>query len=238
MAKGDEKQRVAEEVQQTLRHHILSGKYPPGSKLPPERELAKRLGVNRASLREALKKLEHLGLVRARQGDGTRVTNYMETAGIELVSYLLPLAASSDSAIVRDILEFRAITGREVARLAAERRTEDDLAALEALAARAAAPGLPAPAIFDVDFEIYAALTIAGKNRVVGMLVNTVRKAVGQYRELLAHLIVSPERVQAHHRAVIDAVRARDPEAAARAADEYLRAGADHALGMLPREMR
>ena len=61
-----EKQRVAEEIVEQLRSLILTGQYPPGSKLPPERDLSKRLGVNRASLREALKKLEHLGLVRLR----------------------------------------------------------------------------------------------------------------------------------------------------------------------------
>ena len=95
MLKPVEKQRVAEEIVEQLRSLILTGQYPPGAKLPPERELAKKLGVNRASLREALKKLEHLGLVRIRQGDGTRVTNYMETAGIELVSHLVA-ATSSD----------------------------------------------------------------------------------------------------------------------------------------------
>ena len=78
-----------------LRSLILHGQYPPGSKLPPERELSKRLRVNRASLREALKKLEHLGLVRIRQGDGTRVQNFMETGGIELVQHLLPLASAA-----------------------------------------------------------------------------------------------------------------------------------------------
>ena len=97
MLKPVEKQRVAEEIVEQLRELILTGKYPPGAKLPPERELAKRLGVNRASLREALKKLEHLGLVRIRQGDGTRVQNFMETGGIELVSHLLPLATTKSS---------------------------------------------------------------------------------------------------------------------------------------------
>ena len=81
MLKPVEKQRVAEEIAEQLRALILNGQYPPGSKLPPERELSKRLRVNRASLREALKKLEHLGLVRIRQGDGTRVQNFMETGG-------------------------------------------------------------------------------------------------------------------------------------------------------------
>src|SRR5678816_858392 len=119
MLKPVEKQRVAEEIAEQLRALILGGQYPPGSKLPPERELSKRLRVNRASLREALKKLEHLGLVRIRQGDGTRVQNFMETGGIELVQHLLPLAGGKPE-LIRDLLEFRRIFGRELARLAAD----------------------------------------------------------------------------------------------------------------------
>src|ERR1700691_1034747 len=108
MLKPVEKQRVAEEVAEQLRSLILTGQYPVGSKLPPERELSKKLRVNRASLREALKKLEHLGLVRIRQGDGTRVQDFMETGGIELVQHLLPLSEVNGRptrpALVRDLL--------------------------------------------------------------------------------------------------------------------------------------
>lgn len=132
-----EKQRVAEEIVEQLRSLILTGQYPPGSKLPPERDLSKRLGVNRASLREALKKLEHLGLVRIRQGDGTRVTNFMETGGIELVQHLLPLAGRNHPELIRDMLELRRIFGREIARLAAYRASSDGLARLTALADKA-----------------------------------------------------------------------------------------------------
>ena len=70
MLKPVEKQRVADEVVEQLRALILTGTYPQNSKLPAERELAKQLRVNRTSLREALKKLEHLGLVTIKQGDG------------------------------------------------------------------------------------------------------------------------------------------------------------------------
>src|SRR5262249_58402672 len=79
MLKPVEKQRVAEEIAEQLRSLILNGQYPPGSKLPPERELSKRLRVNRAPPRAALKKLEHLGLVRIRHGDGTPAQNFIET---------------------------------------------------------------------------------------------------------------------------------------------------------------
>src|ERR1700749_3605610 len=159
MLKPVEKQRVAEEIAEQLRSLILTGQYPTGAKLPPERELSKRLRVNRASLREALKKLEHLGLVRIRQGDGTRVQNFMETGGIELVQHLLPLAGGKPE-LIRALLEFRRIFGRELARLAAARSINDKpgLAKLRALADRAdQVTGALELFHLDLDFSFFGA---------------------------------------------------------------------------------
>ena len=226
MLKPVEKQRVAEEIVEQLRSLILTGQYPPGAKLPPERELSKRLGVNRASLREALKKLEHLGLVRIRQGDGTRVQNFMETGGIELVQHLLPLASGAHPELIRDMLEFRRIFGREVARLAAYRAGKDGLAKLRGLADKAdAAAG--ALELFEIDFEFYVALTQVSGNQVMGLLINTVREGVRSFMPLLSNLASSPEIVRRHHRENISALEAGNADNAAHIADDYLKTGAE-----------
>src|SRR5438128_12379717 len=132
------KPRVAEEIVQQLRTLILRGDYAVGDKLPPERRLAEELGVNRASLREAIKSLEHMGLVKTRQGDGTRVLDFMQTAGVELVSHLIPVDGQPNVEMLGDVLEFRRIFGREVARQAAGRATDGDIRVLDELADRAA----------------------------------------------------------------------------------------------------
>lgn len=227
MLKPVEKQRVAEEVAEQLRSLILGGQYPPGSKLPPERELSKRLRVNRASLREALKKLEHLGLVRIRQGDGTRVQNFMETGGIELVQHLLPLAGAKPE-LIRDLLEFRRIFGRELARLAASRAAADaeGLARLRALAERAAvAPG--ALELFELDFDFYVAIAQLSGNQVMLLLINTVRDSVRGFMPLLANLAAPGDDVRRHHRELIAALEQGNVAAAGRVADDYLRLGAE-----------
>lgn len=232
MLKPVEKQRVAEEIAEQLRSLILNGQYPPGSKLPPERELSKRLRVNRASLREALKKLEHLGLVRIRQGDGTRVQNFMETGGLELVQHLLPLAGGKPE-LIRDLLEFRRIMGREIARLAAARAHMDKegIAKLKALADRAdAAAG--APELFDIDFELYVAIAAMCGNQVMLLLINTVRDGVRNFMPLLANLAGPGDSVRKHHRELIAALEKGDVAAAGRVADEYLKMGAELAARM------
>jgi DNA-binding FadR family transcriptional regulator len=227
MLKPVEKQRVAEEIAEQLRSLILNGQYPPGSKLPPERELSKRLRVNRASLREALKKLEHLGLVRIRQGDGTRVQDFMQTGGIELVQHLLPLAGGRPE-LIRDLLEFRRIFGRELARLAAARAAKDKegIARLRGLADRADRT-TGAAELFDLDFDFYVALGVMCGNQVMLLLLNTVRDGVRNFMPLLANLVAPQEHVRKHHRELIAAIERADIAAAGRIADEYLRMGAE-----------
>ena len=233
MLKPVERQRVADEIVEQLRSLILTGQYRAGAKLPPERELAKTLGVNRASLREALKKLEHMGLVRIRQGDGTRVENFMETAGLELVTHLVPLARAAQPDIIRDALEFRTVVAREVARLAAVRMAPGDLDKLAAIARRAAAPDLAPAEVFAQDFELYMALTAMARNRIIGLLVNTVREAIKSYTGILMYVIVSPEFVREHHRRLLAALEQGDAEAAVAAVDEYMVRGTEHVLRLM-----
>src|SRR3954468_19218149 len=227
MLKPVEKQRVAEEIAEQLRGLILNGQYPPGSKLPPERELSKRLRVNRASLREALKKLEHLGLVRIRQGDRTRVQNFMETRGTELFQHLLPLAGGKPE-LIRDLLEFRRIMGREIARLAAARGAKDreGTGRLRALADKADAT-TGAPELFDLDFEFYVAVAQMCGNQVMLLLINTVRDGVRGFMPLLANLAGPQDQVRKHHRELIAAIEKGDIATAGRVADEYLKMGAE-----------
>jgi DNA-binding FadR family transcriptional regulator len=232
MLKPVEKQRVAEEIAEQLRSLILNGQYPPGSKLPPERELSKRLRVNRASLREALKKLEHLGLVRIRQGDGTRVQNFMETGGIELVQHLLPLGGGKPE-LIRDLLEFRRIMGREIARLAAARASKDreGVAKLRALADKADTLSAAAD-LFDLDFEFYVAVAAMCGNQVMLLLINTVRDGVKGFMPLLANLAGPQDQVRKHHRDLIAAIERGDIANAGKVADDYLRMGAELAAIM------
>jgi DNA-binding FadR family transcriptional regulator len=78
-----------ESVAEKLRREILLGRYQPGTRLPPERELALKLGTNRNTLREALRTLESEKLVRARQGDGTLVLDWRAEGELTLLPHFL-----------------------------------------------------------------------------------------------------------------------------------------------------
>ncbi|MEV4482665.1 FadR/GntR family transcriptional regulator [Micromonospora coxensis] len=113
---------VSDHVFAQLRDAIVSGRYRPDDPLPGERELAAAFAVNRHAVREALRRLQQLGLLRVSQGGATRVLDWREHAGLDLA---LSLAQSGDvlpvDNLVRDMLEMRACIGVDAARLCAER---------------------------------------------------------------------------------------------------------------------
>lgn len=230
MWKPKERLRVAQEVTERLRTLILTHQVQPGEKLPPERKLAETLGVNRATLREAMKNLEQSGLIHIRQGDGTRVLDFVQTAGLDLLRHLVPHSSRAGLGIARDILEFRQIIGREVARLAAERAGAPELARLREIAWReTSAP--EQTLIQDLDF--YVALARATRNLVFSLLLNTVAGAVRSLSGFLVDVIPSEAEVRLHHQAVIAAIEARDPDAACRASDQHLCRGKESLLRKL-----
>jgi DNA-binding FadR family transcriptional regulator len=156
----------------------------------------------------------------------------METGGIELVQHLLPLAGGKPE-LIRDLLEFRRIYGREIARLAASRSAadRDGLARLRGLADKADTTN-GAAELFNLDFDFYVALASLSKNQVMLLLINTVRDGVRSFMPLLANLAGPTDTVRKHHRELIAAIEKGDVANAGRIADEYLRMGAELAARM------
>ena len=234
MLKQVEKTKVADEIVDQLKSLILAGHYSPGARLPAERELAKSLGVNRSSLREALKRLEQLGLLSIRQGDGTRVTNFMETAGIELLEHLVPLANSGYPRIIRDAMEFRLCYCTDIIKLAVPRRTEEQLAKLKEYADACAAdkPMTLADAT-EPAFGFWATLVSATHNSVFGLLINSSRNALSSHRNLLAHFLISREAVCKHNYELLDAVTRKDVDDALKITIDYIERSNKHFTDLL-----
>ncbi|MBU2668279.1 GntR family transcriptional regulator [Actinoplanes bogorensis] len=134
---------VSDQVFGRLRDAVVSGRYTAEEPLPSERELATLFGVNRHAVREALRRLQQLGLVRVSQGGATKVLDWRSTAGLDLA---MTLAGAQDvlpvATLGRDVLEMRACIGADAARLCALRA---EPAAREAIAAAVEAYGKAAP---------------------------------------------------------------------------------------------
>ncbi|MBE3551462.1 MAG: FadR family transcriptional regulator [Kyrpidia tusciae] len=119
--------KLSEAVVEQLKELIQSGVYPPGTKLPPEKELAKQFGVSRASVREALSVLASAGIIDVRQGEGSFVLE------ADLSRYIPPVAVSMIAfpKQILHLLEMRSILETSAAELAARRAGEPEMAGIE-----------------------------------------------------------------------------------------------------------
>ena len=205
---------VASRVFSHLCEDVLSGRYEPGEKLPTQRALAAELNVNMAPVREAVKRLEQLGLVEVRHGDAMRVTDWRASGGLDVIAHVLFAAGGLDRGTLAHLMEARRLMLAEAARLAAERRDADQAARLGALAARIAeAPD--AAAAQALDFAFFSELVDAARNVVLVLVMNSIRQVYFDRMELFA-AVVGEEAVPLYARAA-RAVKRGQPAAAARA---------------------
>lgn len=147
-----------------------------GTRLPSERELSRKLRVSRPSLREALRTLELMGVVDTRHGSGTHVAD----SGTEVLKKPLEFLFLLDRPSVADLLETRTLLEVHLAGRAAERRTDADLAALDA-ALREMKKKLPRPSdVTDPDLRFHEAIAAASHNRMLERLMNCLRGAISE----------------------------------------------------------
>jgi len=212
------------EVAAQIRAKILDGSFAPGDRLPPERELATQLHVNRSSVREALKKLEELRLVEIQQGSGTRVRD-TEHASFELLFAMMFPAGPQNVTWIRELLELREVLLPGVLRLGLARATDEELEVAVAEIRRVAAPELGTEDFVDGLRELQGAIAKLTHNRVMILLANSMMRFLAQRSLVRAMLeLVSDRRplIPLLQRFAF-AVAARDAESASRSGREILR---------------
>jgi len=207
---------LPEQVADQLRRRLAAGEFPVGSLLPPETELAHELGVSRNSVREALRSLVHAGLLGARAGYGTFVRATNDVAPT--------LARRLDQEREVDVAEVRMLLEREGARLAALRRTPEQLQTLrDALASRTELIGRPG--YEDADIAFHRALLDAAGNRLLAELYRGVGGNEQALFALRGDIAVAddgsprPTAIDDAHAPIVEAVAAGDPDAAVAAAE-------------------
>jgi DNA-binding FadR family transcriptional regulator len=201
-------------VQDRLVDMIIESGLDTGAPLPAEPELMRVLGVSRNSVREALKGLQALGIVDIRHGYGTFIGEAQLRALAPGLLFHTRLAVRrADHRALHDIVEVRALLEGGLIRRAALELSEDDLGRLDAELAALAADGAEARAGHDRRFHelLYESLGNAMVLQLIGLFWDA-------YREL-EHEVGKPQtdhdQVVRQHRRVVDALRAREPEAAA-----------------------
>lgn len=191
-----------------------------GQRLPTERDMAARCGVSRATVRQALAALQAQGIVRVRHGDGCYLARRPEDqrALTSLLTRQRPL---------REVLEARAALEVNLARLAARRRTAEDVRAMSgalALMERELAEG---GAGLDGDRRFHEAVTAAAHNPLMAELLDHFSGDLLRVRSVSLTSPGRPRRSLTQHQAIADAVERGDGPAAEAATREHLEAIAE-----------
>lgn len=201
------------EVARRLMELFTGGGLEPGTRLPPERQLAATLEVGRSAVREALAALEIIGIVDVRPGSGT----YLRGTASDLLPQTLRWGLLIGQKNTTELLELRSGLEIYVARLAAGRASEADVAKLDAGVEKMRA-GTDNLAVFArADLAFHDALASAAGNDTLVDLLAVVRSLLQVYADRAVHDEAAARAAIAEHDAVRTAVAAGDPDAAASA---------------------
>lgn len=210
-----ERHRLYEQVLAQLRAHVEKSGLKAGDRLPSERELAERLGVSRNSIKQATTVLEVQGLVETRPGGGT----YLRTASLVLrpIAVLVELKQR-----LPDIMEARGALEPELARLAALRRTEDDLRAMAAALDNMADQVEAGQNGEDGDREFHSAMAEASRSPILIEFYRQLSPQIAETRHESLKQAHRPPRSLAQHQTIYAAVRDGDEKRAATAVRRHL----------------
>ncbi len=203
---------------------ILDGTLRAGDCLPPERELAQELRINRSSLREALKKLEELRLIEIQHGSGTRIRD-VQHASLELVWELSVSGGRPSLPWLADLLELREVLMPALVRRIIESAPPDRLDSVAALLRGTASTQLSECEFVESLLALPATLCELGGNRVALLLANSMHRFLTRAGPSLMAWLGPPERRA--FRPILQrlavTIEARDADSAERCARELMR---------------
>lgn len=212
------KKRVYKEVAQQIEQLILT-RLKPGDKLPGERELAQMLGVSRSSLRDALLRLEVVGLIESRQGSATVVRDVSADA---LIPSLAKVIAHKGH-LIRELLDFRAMLEPMLAARAARHASPQEIVEMEEILSRQNKKVQSGRLAIEEDSEFHDAIARASRNSVVLKVLDVVMDLL---RETRAHSLQTkgrPRKSLSGHMKIMAAIRRHDARAAESAMRSHIR---------------
>jgi len=219
---------LADGVFEQLRDQILAGRLAAGAAVPTERELVEAFGVNRGAVREALKRLEQLRLVRMQQGGRTRVRDFRASAGLDLLPALLIGDRGIDGRALRSLAEMRVALGVDAARLAAERGGPAAGERLErCVTALAACPPDDLAGLQRHVWTLWETVVEASENLAYRLLLHSLRESYARFEDLMAPVLADELRDLRGAAALARAVASGNAAAAARAARRLAGRGLD-----------
>ena len=223
--------RLYEQIVQQVEDSILQGRLKPGDQLPAERDLAQRFGVSRTAVREAMKTLGEKGLVEAHSGRGTFVTRPSSQDIWQSLNLMIRIEQEEG---VAHLAGLRQILEPEIAALAAPRIEEQLLATMRETVAVMDRSLHDPDAYIEADLDFHLALAEAAGNPLILSLLDSIVGLLRQQRSRIFNVDGGPERGQFHHKRILVAIEARDPDAARDAMRAHLQQVQEDSSHSLP----
>jgi GntR family transcriptional repressor for pyruvate dehydrogenase complex len=206
--------RLHEEIVTIIQKQIMNGTILPGTKLPPEREMAETFNVNRTTLREALSKLENLELIEIRHGDGVYAKNFLESGNMDLIKAAVSM--DEDNVTLFSVLEARRFVVPGMAYLAAQRRTTTDLDELEGVIFHQELTML------ERDIKVHQMIARSTHNMLCTIFLNFFNQLFREYGYLYFDDERNIEHTRTFHREIFDAIKNQQAEVARRIMGDVL----------------
>ena len=200
-----------QQISDLLARRILDGRYKVDDRLPTERELAAEFSTNRNAIREAIKRLEGIGMVRVRQGSGIYVEEMELSGSVQMLDVLVTREDGSvNREFLHDALEFRGNVMRMVVRAAAVRRSEAELEEMRRLTRERREAHNDLPRLREITRTLLRLMAEAAHNRVYLFVLNTTSRAQLQLWDMIDMPLVGFSRLQCAVEQIVEAATVRD----------------------------
>ena len=219
LLKEVKKEKIFEDIVRQIRRLIKKGRLKVGDKLPPERDLAQAFKVSRASVREAIRVLESAGLVKTHVGDGT----YVETGSVENLVKPLATVVVGGRETLMEIFAVRKMFEPELAYLAAESATADEISELKRILGRQRKKMGNRGVVTEIDYSFHLFLAKMAKSQVFLKLYNTLAELINQTREEFLQEGDRPQKSVDGHAEILSAIEKGNPTLAKKAMAGHLR---------------
>jgi GntR family transcriptional repressor for pyruvate dehydrogenase complex len=229
-ARGVRREGTGVATTRRLIDYLLSGDVAPGQKIPSERQLAEALGVGRSTIREAIKSLELLGLLEQRVGDGT----YLSGSSSELLPQVIQWGLLLGERRMDDLLEARFHLEVLLAGLAADGRTEEQLARLHELIAQMRASSDDLDSYIEADIAFHLQIARASGNSVLVGVLNNIQSLLHVWASRVIHTAGETATSLAMHEPILKAIDAGDAEAAREAMTAHMERATRRLRASLP----
>lgn len=215
MSKDSENTSLRDKFIDEITTGIISGKYPIGEKLPPEREMAKSMGISRTVIHSGLSALAADGLVELKERQGCVVVDYRINGKMPLIDAIALSEGDMAQSVLRDFLQARVLIESETAKLAAKNRSNDDLYQLFTILRQIGdTPDDDSAALAELVFRFHKWVTVASGNTFYTLCYNSMEKTITKlYREMYC-LKMKKSDIQRQHEDLYEAILERMPDKA------------------------